>query len=114
MDKKYLIREYLTTVEKNPFREWINSLDLNIKAKIQARIFRFETGNLGDYKSVGKGVFGARLDFGPGYRLYFGLEGNNIILLLMGGDKRTQKRNITKAHQFWNNYQKEKKIGKKK
>ncbi len=58
--------------------------------------------------------FEARSDFGPGYRLYFGLEGNNIILLLMGGDKRTQKRDITKAHQFWNNYKKEKKIGKKK
>ncbi len=63
MDKKYLIREYLNTVGKNPFREWIDSLDLNIKAKIQARIFRFETGNLGDYKSAGKGVFEARLDF---------------------------------------------------
>ena len=114
MNKKYLIREYLTSVGKNPFREWINGLDLNIKAKIQARIFRFETGNLGDCKPVGKGVFEARFNFGPGYRLYFGFEGNNIILLLMGGDKRTQKRDITKAHQFWSDYKKEKKNVKEK
>src|SRR5215831_13669308 len=72
---KLTIREYLTPQGKNPFRDWLKGLDVGVQARIQARVLRFENGNLGDYKSVGNGVWEACLDFGPGYRLYFGKDG---------------------------------------
>ena len=84
------IREYLTADGRNPFREWLNALDVAVKARIQARVLRFEMGNLGDHKSVGGGVWESRLFFGPGYRIYFGKDGNSIIVLLIGGDKGSQ------------------------
>jgi putative addiction module killer protein len=69
------IREYVTPQGENPFRELLKSLDMVVQARIQARVLRFESGNLGDHKNVGGGVWEARLDFGPGYRLYFGKDG---------------------------------------
>ena len=66
---KLAIREYLTPQGKNPFREWLKTLDMGVQARIQARVLRFENGNLGDHKNVSGGVWEARLDFGPGYRL---------------------------------------------
>ena len=72
---KLTVREYLTAQGKSPFRTWLKSLDVGVQARIQARVLRFENGNLGDHKAVGGGVWEARLDFGPGYRLYFGKEG---------------------------------------
>ena len=83
---KIFVREYLTDEGKSPFHDWIERQDLSARARIQARILRFELGNLGDHKSVGGGVWEARLTFGPGYRLYFGKAGQTIILLLLGGD----------------------------
>ena len=79
---KLAIREYLTPQGKNPFREWLKTLDMGVQARIQARMLRFENGNLGDHKNVGGGVWEARLDFGPGYRLYFGKDRAAVILLL--------------------------------
>ena len=90
----YRILEYLTSGGKGPFREWLDRLDLSVKARIQARILRFEIGNLGDYKGIGEGVYESRLDFGPGYRIYFGIEGGRLIVLLCGGSKGSQKRDI--------------------
>jgi putative addiction module killer protein len=69
-----------------------------------ARLDRVETGNLGDYKSVGDGVFELRLPFGPGYRIYFGEVGATIVLLLCGGDKSSQKKDVVKAKEYWNLY----------
>ena len=68
---------------------------------------RFESGNLGDHKSVGGGVWEARMPFGPGYRLYFGKDGTKVILLLLGGDKSSQTRDIKLARQYWNEYLRE-------
>ena len=90
----------------------MSKLDLAIRARVQARVLRFETGNLGDHKEVGGGVWEARLDFGPGYRLYFGRSGREVILLLLGGDKRSQKQDIKRARDFWAEYLKEQKSGK--
>ena len=67
-------------------------------------MLRFSTGNLGDHKSLGGGVWEARVMFGPGYRLYFGLDGPRVILLLVGGDKSSQSRDIRKAREFWKAY----------
>jgi putative addiction module killer protein len=100
---KLAIREYLTPQGKNPFREWLKSLDRAVQARIQARVLRFENGNLGDHKNVG-GVWEARLDFGPGYRLYFGKDGNAVILLLAGGDKASQSKDITAAKLYWEDF----------
>ena len=87
----FKIREYVTSDDRNPFREWLASLDITTRARIQARVFRFEMGNLGDHKSVGAGVWEARLAFGPGYRIYFGREGQSIVLLL-GAARRPPSR----------------------
>ncbi|MEH1944714.1 MAG: type II toxin-antitoxin system RelE/ParE family toxin [Nostoc sp.] len=99
------IRNYLTVDGKNIFDEWLDSLrDRRAKAKIRARLDRVEDGNLGDCKSVGEGVFELRIDYGPGYRIYFGEEGITIIILLCGGDKSTQKQDVDKAQEYWKDY----------
>jgi putative addiction module killer protein len=110
---KLTIREFLTKDGRNPFRQWLEELDGSIRARIQSRIFRFELGNLGDHKMIGGGVWEARLDFGPGYRIYFGKDGAAIILLILGGDKSSQARDIATAQAYWKAYQ-EKYHGKKK
>lgn len=99
------IRNYLTVDGKNIFDEWLDSLrDRRAKAKIRARLDRVEDGNLGDCKSVGEGVFELRIDYGSGYRIYFGQEGITIIILLCGGDKSTQKQDVDKAQEYWKDY----------
>lgn len=98
------VREYLTVDGKNPFRAWLDTLDVTPRARIQARILRFSTGNLGDHKTVGAGVWEARVVFGPGYRIYFGKAGQELILLLLGGDKASQSRDVSRAQQFWKDY----------
>jgi len=79
-------------------------LDVITKARIQARILRIESGNLGDHKSVGGGVMELRFDFGPGYRVYFGKDGATLILLLTGGDKGNQRKDIKRAQALWSEY----------
>jgi putative addiction module killer protein len=98
------VREYRTADGKNPFREWLRSLTKAVGARIQLRVQRFEVGNLGDHKSVGEGVWEARVMFGPGYRIYFGKDGNSIVVLLAGGDKRSQAEDIARARGFWRDY----------
>lgn len=73
-------------------------------AVIRARINRLELGNFGDCKSVGAGVLELRVSFGPGYRVYFGRDGNTVVVLLYGGDKGSQTRDILKAKLFWKEY----------
>jgi putative addiction module killer protein len=106
-----LIREYLTADGRNPFREWLNRLDRPAKARILARVLRFEAGNLGDHKSAGGGVCEARVFFGTGYRIYFGRDGDSIVLLLTGGDKATQSRDILRAQEYWRDYLEAKRHG---
>jgi len=100
----YRVQEYLTERGESPYRSWLSTLDVTTKARVQARVLRFELGNLGDCKSVGAGVYEARLDFGPGYRIYFGLSGRRLVLLLCGGTKRTQRRDIQQAQRYWLDY----------
>ncbi|HKY38692.1 MAG TPA: type II toxin-antitoxin system RelE/ParE family toxin [Polyangiaceae bacterium] len=105
----FVVREYVEDNGRIPFRDWLTELDKATRARVQARILRFEMGNLGDHKDVGAGVLEARLDFGPGYRVYFGLKGRELVLLLLGGDKGSQKRDIKRAQEFWSRYLKENK-----
>ena len=105
----FIVREYLEDGGRIPFRDWLTELDKATRARVQARILRFETGNLGDHKDVGAGVLEARLDFGPGYRVYFGRKGRELVLLLLGGDKGSQKTDIKRAQEFWSRYLKENK-----
>jgi putative addiction module killer protein len=108
----FRVREYLTPDGRNPFREWLDALDVSVRARIQARVLRFEMGNLGDHKSVGGGVWEARLSFGPGYRIYFGKDRQAVILLLLGGDKASQRKDIRQAVRFWDEYLKATQHGK--
>jgi putative addiction module killer protein len=105
---KRTIREYVSVDGESYFREWLDSLAVPVRARIQARVLRFETGNLGDHKSIGEGVWEARVMFGPGYRIYFAKEGRAIILLLLGGDKSSQTGDIRKARRLWKEYLEEK------
>ena len=90
---------------REPFIEWLKSLrDRKTRKRIQTRLDRLETGNLGDCKSVGDGVFELRFQFGPGYRVYFGETDHTIILLLCGGDKSLQVRDIEQAKAYWREY----------
>lgn len=96
---------YETPDGKRPFLKWLESLrDINARAKIRARLDRVEAGNLGDVRAVGKGVCELRIDYGPGYRVYFGQVGTTFILLLCGGDKSTQDEDIRQAIEYWTDY----------
>jgi putative addiction module killer protein len=100
------LQEYVTSEGKNPFREWLNGLgDINARAKVRVRLNRVRLGNLGDAKSVGGGVFELRVPCGPGYGVYFARTGNTVVMLLCGGDKSTQKRDIRTAKDYWLDYQ---------
>ncbi len=110
--KPYRIQEFLTAEGKSLFREWLDQLDLAVKVRIQARVLRFEAGNLGDHKSVGTGIYESRIDFGPGYRLYFGIVGTERILLLCGGVKGSQQRDIKRARDLWQDYRRRGRHGK--
>ncbi|NJO12782.1 MAG: type II toxin-antitoxin system RelE/ParE family toxin [Gammaproteobacteria bacterium] len=78
--------------------------DVRTCARIAARLERLTDGHFGDWKSIGGGVYELRVDAGPGYRVYYGRDGAAIILLLCGGDKSTQRRDIERAHAYWKDY----------
>jgi putative addiction module killer protein/probable addiction module antidote protein len=87
--------------QTSEFKEWLLSLrDAKAKARIAARIARAENGNLGDSKPVGEGVSEMRIDYGPGYRVYYRQRGNVLVVLLCGGDKSTQLSDIRRAHEL--------------
>lgn len=98
------IQSYVTP-DGIPFDEWFLALR-NGKAKtiINKRLDRVSVGNLGDYRSVGEGVCELRIDYGAGYRVYFGQIGTTIVLLLCAGDKSTQDQDIVKAIEYWKDY----------
>ena len=107
------VRLYLARNGKAPFEHWLEGLkDSTARARIKARVNRLRLGNFGDSKSVGQGVFELRLDFGPGYRIYFGRASNTVLLLLCGGSKKSQRADIEQAKRYWNDYQSRQKASK--
>lgn len=93
----------------NAFDDWLASLDNQAFNKVFAAVVRMQQGNLGDAKSVGDGVLERRIHSGPGFRLYFGRDGVELVLLLAGGTKRGQDRDLTKAKALWREYKQRKK-----
>ncbi len=88
---------------KSPYLGWLTDLDIKIQAIIEKRIARIRLGNFGDCETYPKwlGMWELRIDHGPGYRIYFGKKGFKRVILLLGGDKASQKRDITKALHYW-------------
>lgn len=109
--EKIRVVEYLHT-GVSVFGKWFSSLDAQAAAKVATALYRLEQGNFSHVKSVGQGVSEYRIDFGPGYRIYFGRDGHTLVVLLGGGSKKTQSRDIRTAHSMWAQYKKEKKTRK--
>ena len=92
-----------------PFRVWLSNIgDQRAVRKIEARIARVRLGNFGDSKTVGEGVIELRINYGSGFRAYFGRDGDTIIILLCGGDKKTQSKDIELAKKYWIQYKEQK------
>jgi putative addiction module killer protein len=103
--KYYRIQYYTAPNGVEPVKDWIDGLrDKNAQARIISRIDRLGSGLFGDCEPISNGVHELRIHIGKGYRVYFGNEGENIILLLEGGNKKTQKRDIKSALDNWDEY----------
>jgi putative addiction module killer protein len=99
------LRYYQTSDGRQPFVDWLQGLrDRQARTRIQARLARVAVGNFGDAEPVGEGVLELRIDWGPGYRVYFSRTGKVIVLLLCGGDKRTQQKDIERAKTYFEDY----------
>lgn len=105
------IRQYIDRLGRNPFDRWFEKLNDDTQARVTVSLDRLERGNFSAAKGVGAGVFELRLDFGPGYRIYFGKDGERIVILLGGGTKRRQQVDIATAHDLWQEYKHRKREG---
>jgi putative addiction module killer protein len=106
MDQIIEVRRYVSPVGKDVVGEWLKDLgDVRAWARINARIARLAVGNFGDCRFLREGVSELRVDYGPGYRVYFARPGRTVVLLLCGGDKRRQAADIDRAIALWNDYQ---------
>ena len=109
----FCIKELILDNGRCPYKEWFDSLDRQVQLRVDSRLSRFEDGNFGDYRSLKDNLFEARLFFGSGYRFYFGKIDHNTILLLCGGDKSSQKKDIKKARKFLSKFLEEKNANEK-
>lgn len=99
------IRHYVSRSGRDIFDHWLTKLaDARAQAKVAVRINRLAAGNFGDCKSLGQGLFELRIDWGPGYRVYYAMIGRECVLLLCGGDKRKQSMDIQRAFQYLKDY----------
>jgi putative addiction module killer protein len=104
------LRVYIDQNGRAPYSEWLRGLrDSRARQTIRVRLGRVRLGNLGITRSVGEGVSELIIDYGPGYRVYFGRQGGSIVILLLGGDKSTQSKDIKLVKEYWHDYQEEKK-----
>ncbi len=98
------VREYLDAKGNSPYGKWFDRLNANAAVKVTAALHRMEQGNLSNVKGVGAGVYGYRINFGPGYRIYFGKDGDRLVILLAGGTKRRQDADVKAAKAYWRDY----------
>lgn len=97
-----ILRYYKTPNGKSPFAAWIKKIkDHTVRSRIERRLERLEIGHYGDCEVVESGIYELRLHFGPGYRIYFAESGETIVIILCGGDKSNQSKDIEKAKQYW-------------
>lgn len=96
--------EYVNDGGVSPFAKWRERLDTTIRARVTVAVLRLETGDFSAAKGVGAGIFELRLDFGAGYRVYFGKDGEQVVVLLGGGTKRRQSADIQTAQALWKEF----------
>jgi putative addiction module killer protein len=103
------VREYVAANGSSPYAKWFNGLNSQAAAKVAIAVSRMAQGNLSNAKSVGAGLQEYRIDFGPGYRIYFGRDGERLVILLGGGTKARQQDDIRRAQALWSEYRRRKK-----
>jgi putative addiction module killer protein len=104
------IVEYETESGESPFGDWFNSLHAPAAAKVTLALIRLGQGNTSNVESVGAGIHEFKIDFGPGYRIYFGYDGKELVVLVAGGSKKRQARDIETAKAHWQNYKQRKRF----
>src|SRR5215471_14787338 len=102
------VLEYLDAQGRSPYAAWFDSLNASAAAKVAAAAYRLEAGNFSNVKGVGEGVFERVIDFGPGYRIYFGKEAEEVLILLGGSGKKRQQKAIAAAKERWADYKQRK------
>lgn len=103
------VREYVAGDGNSPYAKWFNGLNSQAAAKVTIAVTRMAQGNLSNVKGVGGGLQEYRIDFGPGYRIYFGRDGDRLVILLGGGTKKRQQDDIRRAQALWADYRRRKK-----
>jgi putative addiction module killer protein len=103
------VREYHDRDGHSPFRDWFDQLNAEAARKVTTALYRVGLGNFSNAKSVGAGIHECRINFGPGYRIYFGQDGDRIVILLGGGTKQCQQSDIATALRRWTDYKQRKK-----
>lgn len=102
---KFKLERYLTSTGKSPVNIWMDDQEISTQARLEARFFNIERGNIGDHRYLGDEVWELKFHFGAGYRIYFAKDGSKLILLLLhAGSKGTQKKDIKKAKEYWQDY----------
>lgn len=104
-------KEYLDANGHSPYAAWFDELDARAAAKVSTYVIRMSHGNMSRVEGVGSGVFECKIDFGPGYRVYFGKDGDKLIILLGGGTKKRQSSDIKEAQALWEEYKQRKRKG---
>lgn len=103
------VTQYETESGDVPFKKWFDSLGAKAALKVRTAVAQMEAGNFGDHKSVGSGVWERRINFEKGYRVYYGKDGEELVVLFWGGTKTRQQSDIDKAKQYWSEYKRRKK-----
>lgn len=101
---KIIIQQYITVLGINPFEKWFSKLNPIAAAKIATALYRLEMGNYSNVKNLRDGIFEYKVDFGPGYRIYFGQDGEELVILVGGGTKKQQDKDIETAKKHWAEY----------